>query len=435
MNVFPLTARVQAIPAPHRSNFIHLILDIAWFGVLNGSAIAFVAVFAARQGATALQLGLLNASPALMTLFFALPAGRWLQQRPISRSVFWASLGHRWFYLLWVILPIALAPSAQLSALIGLTLLTSIPGTILAVGFNALFAAAVPPDRRGQIVGWRNAGYALTSTVVTLLCGWLLNWMPFPQGYQVVFAIGFVGAAMSSLHLWFIRPEVESAVTNSVRRPLRDWAQPGLAANWHSLRTVIGLRSLIRLPQQRLWELAIDGRFRLTLLAVCFFHIALYLGNPLFPIHLVQRAQLSDQALSWGNGVFYIALFLGSTRLGSLSRRLGHRRNLAIGMSLTCLYPLLIALTYSTPLYLVASAAGGLAWSQAGGALGNYILEIIPVAKRPTYLAWYNMALQAGVLIGSLLGPLLADGFGLTIALLAGVGCRLLAGFVLWRWG
>jgi MFS family permease len=435
MNVIPLTARVQAVPAPHRGTFVHLILDIAWFGVLNGSAIAFVAVFAARQGATALQLGLLSASPALMTLFFALPAGRWLQQRPISRTVFWASLAHRAFYLLWVILPIVLAPAMQVSALVGLTLLASIPGTILAVGFNALFAAAVPPEWRGQIVGWRNAGYALTSTLVTLFCGWLLNWMPFPQGYQVVFALGFVGAALSSLHLWFIRPEVTTAVSHTVRRPLRDWAQPGLAANWHSLRTVIGLRSLTRLPRQRLWQLAIDGRFRLTLLAICFFHIALYLGNPLFPIHLVQRAQLSDQALSWGNGIFYIALFLGSTFLGSISQRLGHRRNLAIGMSLTCLYPLFITLTYDTTLYLIASAAGGLAWSQAGGALGNYILELIPEAKRPTYLAWYNIALQAGVLIGALLGPFLADAFGLTAALGMAVACRLLAGFVLWRWG
>ena len=38
------SSRARPVPAEHRSNFNHLILDIAWFGVLNGSAIAFVAV-------------------------------------------------------------------------------------------------------------------------------------------------------------------------------------------------------------------------------------------------------------------------------------------------------------------------------------------------------------------------------------------------------
>lgn len=435
MNILSLNTRMQAIPAQHRSNFVHLVLDIAWFGVLNGSAIAFMSVYVARLNASALQLGLLSASPALMTLFFALPAGRWLQKRPIGRSVFWASIGHRLLYPVLVVLPLLLAPTAQITTLVVLSFLLTIPGTILAVGFNALFAAAVPPEWRGQIAGVRNAGYALASTLVTLLCGWLLNRMAFPQGYQVVFAIGFLGAAMSSLHLWFIRAETETAVSDSVRRPLRDWAQPGLTGTWQGLRTVISLRSLTRLPRQGLWRLARDGRYRFVLLGVAFFHVALYLSNPLFPIHLVQRAQLSDQALSWGNAFFYIALFLGSMQLGKLSHHWGHRRNLAIGMSLTCLYPLLIVFTYTPGLYIIASIAGGLAWSQAGGALANYILEVIPEDKRPTYLAWYNIALQAGVLVGSLLGPILADSLGLTVAILVAAASRLLSGFVLWRWG
>jgi len=33
-----------AIPVEHRRNFFHLYMDIAWFGVLNGSAISFMAV-------------------------------------------------------------------------------------------------------------------------------------------------------------------------------------------------------------------------------------------------------------------------------------------------------------------------------------------------------------------------------------------------------
>ena len=73
------SSKARPVPEAYRRNFNHLILDIAWFGVLNGSAVAFVAVYATRLGASAFQLGLLNAMPAVVNLLFALPAGRWLQ--------------------------------------------------------------------------------------------------------------------------------------------------------------------------------------------------------------------------------------------------------------------------------------------------------------------------------------------------------------------
>ena len=55
----------QPVPAEHRSNFRHLYLDIAWFGVLAASSLGFVGVYAARLGATAFQVGLLSVGPAI----------------------------------------------------------------------------------------------------------------------------------------------------------------------------------------------------------------------------------------------------------------------------------------------------------------------------------------------------------------------------------
>ena len=69
MTVLPFRRTVQTIPAEHRNNFWHLYLDIDWYGVLSGSAISFMVIFATRLGASGLQIGLLNASPALISLF------------------------------------------------------------------------------------------------------------------------------------------------------------------------------------------------------------------------------------------------------------------------------------------------------------------------------------------------------------------------------
>ncbi len=427
------SSRARPVPAEHRRNFNHLIFDIAWFGVLNGSAIAFVAVYATRLGASAFQLGLLSASPAIVNLILALPAGRWLQSRPISRATFVTSLLNRWFYLLWVFLPFLFAPEGQIWFLVLLTALMSIPGTALAIGFNGLFAAAVPPEWRAQVVGVRNAAYALTSVIVTLICGRLLNTLPFPSGYQIVFLIGFIGAAMSSLHLWFIRPADEHHRSRGSAR-IGDWAQPGAMNIWQSLRTTVGLRFLRERSLQSHWfNPAKDRHYRRTLLWVLLFHLTLYLGAPLFPLFMVRQLNLSDQFIGLGNSIFYVALFLVSTQLDWFTRRFGNRRTMALGIIIISLYPTTLALLQAPVYVLIASILGGAGWALAGGAVGNYVLEQTPDNSRPSYLAWYNISLQAGMLLGALIAPALAGWWGLTVGLLFAALCRLLTGIGVWR--
>lgn len=429
-----VSSKTRPVPPEYRSNFNHLIFDIAWFGVLNGSAIAFVAVYATRIGANAFQLGLLNASPALVNLIFALPAGRWLHSQPISRATFNSSILHRWFYVLWVFLPIMFGAGTQVWLIVLLTVLMSIPGTALAIGFNGLFAATVPPEWRAQVVGVRNAAYALTSVIVTLICGRLLDTIPFPLGYQVVFAIGFVGAAMSSIHLWFIRPHDEHRKPSG-RKSIGDWATPGTMGLWQGLRMTVGLRFLSspKLANSRWFSPPRDLRYRRVLILVLAIHLTLYLGSPLFPLYLVRVLNLSDQAIGLGNSIFYVALFLVSTQLDWATRRFGNRRTMGLGVIVISLYPTLMALATDVTLYLVASIAGGFGWALAGGAVGNYVLEKTPDDSRPAYLAWYNMSLQAGILLGSLIAPLLAGWWGLTTGLLFAAFCRLLVGIVSFR--
>lgn len=428
--------RIGSIPLQHRANFQHLTLDIAWFGVLNGSTIAFAAVYAARQGANALQLGLLSATPALITLMLALPAGSWLRNKPVSRSTYLASIGHRWFYLLWVFLPLAFAPSVQVWALILITALMSIPGTAMAISFNALFAGSVPPEYRASLAGIRNAAFALTSIIVTLLCGWLLDNLSFPLGYQVVFAIGFIAAMLSSYHLKQVHPLKENWQPTALKARTRDWAPPGINHFWHNMRTSFGLRLFIKQihkPRINLRLVVDNRRFGMVLLLILSLHLALTMVHPLLPIYLVDQVRFSDQEIAMGNSAFYLAIFLGSMQLARVSKRFGHRRTLAVGMMLTCFYPLLIARTQALPEYILASVMGGLAWSLAGGALGNFILEEIPEEEQAHHLAWYNIALQAGVLFGALIAPLFVTWVGIGGALIIAAGGRLLTGVGLWR--
>ena len=204
----------QPVPAAYRSIFLHLFLDMAWYGVLAGSTVAFLAVYATRQGATDSQIGLLSAVPGLVNLLFALPAGSWLSKRSLGRAVFWTSVMQRAFYLVLLPLPVLLMPHAQVWVILTMTLLMTIPGTALVVGFNAQFGEVVPLEWRGYVAGIRNALLAVISTVFTLLSGWILNWVAFPTGYQVVFTIGILGAGMSSLHLYLLASAIGTRPLN-----------------------------------------------------------------------------------------------------------------------------------------------------------------------------------------------------------------------------
>ncbi len=436
MHVGTLFQSARPVPAAYRASFLHLYFEIAWFGVLAASTLAFTAVYAARLGASAFHLGLLSAGPAVVGLFITLPAGRWLEKQKIDSAVFWSAVVYRLFYLLWVPLPLLLAPQGQVWVFIGMTLVMSIPGASLAVGFNALFAEVVPPDWRGHVTGIRNALLAIAFIAVSVLCGEVLDALPFPTGYQVVFAIGFVGAAMSTFHLWFVAPRPGGRNWPRLGRSLGDLAWPGrFRAGIDGLRTGVALRFLISRKKLHLPGRELLGQpFAKLMVVLLAFYLAIYLAIPLFPIHWVNQMHLSDREIGWGTAAFYVSVLIGSTQLERLVRRLGNRRVTAIGAILMSGYPAFMSWARGLELFMVASVLGGLGWALVGGALINYVLEKVPADHRPGYLAWYNLALNAALLIGSLVGPLVAGSLGVPLALMLFAALRFLAALAIWRW-
>ena len=69
------------------------------------------------------------------------------------------------------------------------------------------------------------------------------------------------------------------------------------------------------------------------------------------------------------------------------------------------------------------------------GAYANYMLENIPPDDRPAHLAWYIIIFNLAVLVSSIMGPLIADVIGLVSALIIFGLLRIVAGFVLLKWG
>ena len=411
--------RQSDVPPRYRSNFLHLYFDIGWFGILSGSAVNFLNIYAARLGASAMQIGLIAAASAAVNLVIAIPAGQWVERQNTNRAVFWSSVFYRIGYALWIPLPWLFGAQGQIWALIGLSFLMAIPLTPLGVGFNALFAESVPVQYRAHVAGMRNMVLALTYMASSLGSGYILNHVSFPAGYQVIFGIGFLGAAMSSLHLYFVRPLPDETTPlptppSPVSTPRADSAR-GFLAN---LRVDI-----------------LQSSFRRVLLLLLLFHFSHLIANPVYPLFNVNVLHLNDDEIGIGTALFYLTVLIGSMELRRVVQRLGHKRVTGWGIVGMALYPGLLAISHTVWQFYLVSLLGGFTWALAGGAYANYILEQIPPDDRPSHLAWYNMALNAATLLGSFIGPAIGDWVGLTSALLIFAAMRLVAGLFLLRWG
>lgn len=413
------------LTAQQRANFHHLYLDIAWYGVLSGTTIAFLAVYAARIGANAFQVSLLTAGPAIINLAASLPSGRWLEGRPLVASTYWGALLNRLGYWLLLPLPWLLAPEGELWALILVTLLMSLPGTLVSISFNALFAEAVPPEWRGEVIGKRNALNAITMLASTLLSGQILDRLNWDYKYQLIFLIGGLGAMMSTYHVG--RLVLSQAPALSLKNLSLDYAlkvlRPVSRANAERANGQPMLRTDI-----------LRSSAGLFLLAYLVFYIFQYLPSALFPLSFVNILHLSDGTISVGNALFHTTTLLSSLRLRALSARFSNRTLMVAGALGYAFYPLIIGLANGAGMYWAASVVGGMVWGVLNAALVNRLMEWAPECDRAAYMAMHNLTLNLGILVGSLSGPLLGDWLGIPGGLVVAALLRATAALLLFIW-
>lgn len=398
------------VPPEHRKNFSHLYWDVAFWGLLNGSVVNFLGVYCSRIGATPLQMGMLTAIPALMNLIVTLPATIWLRNIPSTRVVPVTALITRIFYGLLIPLPMLLPADTRIWVILGIVLFQNITGAIAATIGNAFLAETIPPEWRGQVIGNRNALIAIMTMVTSLVVGQVLNAMSFAAGYQVIFAIGFAGSILSAYHLFQVKPVVSA---NEISLSNEDIPAPAVGARLEILH----------------------GPFRKLLIMMFLLNIGVFMLSPIFPLYQVNVLHLTDQTISLAAALFGLVQFIVSTQGGRISHRLGFRKMTGMGMTIASLSTLMFTFSFSPWMYYSTQVVGGTGWSIYGGGAVNYLLENVPAHDRSAHLAWFNLAINAAVLLCGLLSSSLVGGLGLFGAMLLGVLMRFLVGLAVVKFG
>lgn len=432
----PTPIATTALTAIDRHNFRHLYHDIGWWGLFVGSTLAFIVVYATRLGATTFEVGLFSSGVAVISLLVSIPAGHWLEGRPLLPAVATLAICHRIWFAFLIPLPWVFAGAGhqQVAGLLGIYFLAAFFGITLAIGFNAAFAEVVPHDWRKVVVGRRMAIHAIVICLSSLTSGQLLDRIQFPLNYQLVFTIGAIGALMSCYHLTQLKSPTESPAR--LGQPINDFAHFRASLFGMPQRLGFGLRFLTRSSGKPLlrWDL-VRGPFGAFLAVYLVLHFALFFSIPLYPILAVRELKLSDSVISIGPILTYSMVSLISLLAGRYNR-IDDRKLMIISAVMYGLQPLCLMLARGADSFywLGALAVGGGA-ALLGIALTSRLMARAPADDRPAHMALYNLAIYIGVLLGSLIGPWVSEWIGVRPALgLAGIMTLLCIGLIR-RWG
>lgn len=380
----------------------NLYREIAWFGQLSAVTNTFVSVFALRLGASSFLIGLRTALPALVNVFVQVPAARLVEREAGCSRVplLWHFL-MRLSVLLMVAAPLLPYPW-QAGFVVFTSVAAALPTAVATMSFTSVFADVVAPRDRARVVSVRNALLAAVATITVLLTGQVLDLLPFPLGYQAVFAVAFATSMVSLYYLSrLVIPQSDTAQQKAVhpREPLH---------LRRSVESILSQRNYVRFT-----------------MAAFVFHWGLYFPIPLYAIYRVRSLGLSEGwigALSMLESAVTIVAYFA---WGRLAQRRSSRAILLAGALLVTFFPIGTALSSTAWPLLLVSAIAGLAAPAFNLGLFNGLLEVAPDERRATFVAVFNMLMNVAAFISPLLGTSVADWLGIREALLVGGALRL----------
>jgi MFS family permease len=400
--------RINQLSAENR-NIAVFTIDTALQGLMMGGIFGFLSVFVVRLGASNLLVSLLTSLPAIVMALSSIPAGRIVeQQRNLVRYTNWVRISHRGSFLLIAALPF-FAHKGLAEIIVIIWAIKSIPATLLESSWMAVVAEVIPPERRARVNGMRWAILSVVTAASTATFGYILDRLPFPLNYQIVFFISFVGGMVGMYFFGQLRipdnvpPEREKSASIPFRQRLRAY-----------------LRAM-NVPAFVHYEIAATAlRFGVNLPAA------------LYTIYWIRQLGASDVWIGWQATSGKLALIVGYIVWGRLMSRKGYRVPILICTTLLGLYPVLTGLTTDQLWLPLIAIVQGFFSTGIDISFFDTLLIVSPTDRRPSFVALNTMIASLTAFFAPLIGSLLADWMSLPIVFFIGGGLHVLAAALFW---
>lgn len=365
-----------------------LLWEAPFTNIAFGSVANFFALFAIQLGGSNAVVGWLTSGPAVVNMLWPLPSARIIQRlgnypRTLALSAFF----HRLPIIAMAGIPF-LPPAWRAWAIVALTTLSALPATIWGASFQMASAEMFHPRHLARVVGERWAVMSIVGMAASLLLGKMLDLIPFPLNFQVLFAsLGLLTLAS----VWFVlrlrMPPSEkgagsSASTEENATPPAPW--------WRTYR-----------------------QFALYEVGVFVSYFAMFAAVPLFRIYWVRDLGATGTWIGILTAAYSAGGLLGYTFWGRWNRPEREQRGLLVAsMGILAGYPLLNAALHHLALLVPVMFFAGFTGGGNELIIFNRTVELSPRRTRPTFVAVHQMIVNAAAFLAPLASTALADAFG-----------------------
>lgn len=406
MSADPETQVESQSPEVVKSNFRNVQIDAIGVGLANAAA-PFLPVFLTHLNATSFQVGLLSSMPAFTGLLLAIPLGRFLQRQ--TNIIKWFSIARLFViasYALTGVISFFIPETTLVNSILLIWAMATLPQTVVAITFSVVMNAVAGPNRRFELMTRRWSTMGVTTTLMVIAIGELLDKVIFPLNYQLMFIALSIGGLLSYYYSSHIR------LPAAIPPPMTGQKSP--------LAQIREIKNLV----------FVEKPFLSFMIKRFIFMSGVSLAAPLVPLYLVRYIHASDRWISIINMVQTAILVIGYFLWSRLGKSKGTRSVLVWTTFGLSLYPFLMALTTST--WQIAVIAGLAGIFQAGLDLVFFdeLMKVVPVEYSAIFVATAQSIQYLAAIASPLIGTFIADQFSLPIGLFVAAGLRFIGFFL-----
>lgn len=387
-------APALALAERDKRNFRNVQIDAIGVGLANAAS-PFLPVFLTYLNASSFQVGLLSSMPAFTGLLLAIPLGRFLQKQ--TNIVKWFSIARLLViasYALTGIISFFLPVKVLVNSILLIWAVATIPQSLVSIAFSVVMNAVAGPDRRFELMSRRWSTMGLTTTLVVLAIGQLLDRIAFPLNYQLM----FIGLSFGGLISYYYSSHI--VLPSAAPPPMEN--SRDLRALYREYRDlVLREKPFVMFMVKRL--LVMSG---------------IQFSAPLIPLYLVRVAHVSDGWISIITMTQTAILVLGYFFWTKLSRKHGSRAVLLWTTFGISFYPLLISTTVVP--WQIALFAGIAGVFQAGLDLIFFdeLMKTVPIKYSAIFVSFAQMMQFLAAIFSPMIGTLVADVFSIPTGLI-----------------
>jgi len=357
----------------------------------------YLSLFVLALGATAAQIGLINALSNLSAAALLLPGAalveRWGHRKRLV--VFSGGGMARLIILMLALLPLGFSGPAAITIAIGLAVVRSAFANLSLPAWVSLTADIVPLQWRGRYLSARNMAMTVIGMIILYPAGLLITRIGGLAGYQVVLGLAFAIGLISTFSFNRL-VEAPASVRPASSRGLQE-------SIWQTLRE--------------------HPNFLAFGATAALWNFSLNIAGPFFNVYLVEGLKADAGTVGALNVITALTALAGQRLFGRLVDRWNPRRVQLICGLLIPVLPVTWLLVRSPWHVVPINLVSGFLWAGYDLASFNFLLRLIPEGRRERYSAVYQIVVTVALAGGAALGGLVATRFGyMTIFVLSGIG-------------